>query len=75
MARVGIASTRVQFKYQNYDYNVGDTVTVNVSIPRIKREADKDKILALGEAINEACGFDYGLLATYFISTDDIVDM
>ena len=73
MARVGIASTRVQFKYQNYDYNVGDTVTVNVSIPRIKREADKDKILALGEAINEACGFDYGLLGTYFIATDDLM--
>ena len=73
MARVGIASTRVQFKYQNYDYNVGDTVTVNVSIPRIKREADKDKILALGEAINEACGFDYGLSGTYFIATDDIM--
>ena len=73
MARVGIASTRVQFKYQNYDYNVGDTVTVNVSIPRIKREADKDQILALGEAINEACGFDYGLSGTYFIATDDIM--
>ena len=73
MANVGIASTRVQFKYQNYDYNVGDTVTVNVSIPRIKREADKDKILALGEAINEACGFDYGLSGTYFIATDDIM--
>ena len=73
MADVGIASTRVQFKYQNYDYNVGDTVTVNVSIPRIKREANKDKILELGQAINEACGFDYGLLATYFIATDDIM--
>ena len=73
MARVGIASTRVQFKYQNYDYNVGDTVTVNVSIPRIKREADKDQILALGDAIAEACGFDYGLSGTYFISTDDIM--
>ena len=73
MANVGIASTRVQFKYQNYDYNVGDTVTVNVSIPRIKREADKDQILALGEAIAEACGFDYGLSGTYFIATDDIM--
>ena len=73
MADVGIASTRVQFKYQNYDYNVGDTVTVNVSIPRIKREADKDQILALGEAIAEACGFDYGLSGTYFIATDDIM--
>ena len=73
MARVGIASTRVQFKYQNYDYNVGDTVTVNVSIPRIKREADKDQILALGNAIAEACGFDYGLSGTYFIATDDIM--
>ena len=73
MARVGIASTRVQFKYQNYDYNVGDTVTVNVSIPRIKREADKDQILALGEKIGEACGFDYGLSGTYFIATDDIM--
>ena len=73
MARVGIASTRVQFKYQNYDYNVGDTVTVNVSIPRIKREADKDQILALGEKIAEACGFDYGLSGTYFIATDDIM--
>ena len=73
MADVGIASTRVQFKYQNYDYNVGDTVTVNVSIPRIKREADKDQILALGNAIAEACGFDYGLSGTYFIATDDIM--
>ena len=73
MAETAIASTRVQFKYQTYDYNVGDTVTVNVSIPRIKREADKDQILALGEAIKEACDFDYGLLATYFIATDDIV--
>ena len=73
MANVGIASTRVQFKYQNYDYNVGDTVTVNVSIPRIKREADKDQILALGNAIAEACGFDYGLSGTYFIATDDIM--
>ena len=72
MARVGIASTRVQFKYQNYDYNVGDTVTVNVSIPRIKREADTDKIMELGQAIKEACGFDYDPLAIYFIRTDDI---
>ena len=73
MANVGIASTRVQFKYETYDYDLEKNVIVNVSIPRIKREADKDKILALGEAINEACGFDYGLLATYFISTDDIM--
>ena len=73
MANVGIASTRVQFKYETYDYDLEKNVIVNVSIPRIKREADKDKILALGEAINEACGFDYGLSGTYFIATDDIM--
>ena len=73
MADVGIASTRVQFKYETYDYNLDKSVIVNVSIPRIKREADKDQILALGEAIAEACGFDYGLSGTYFIATDDIM--
>ena len=54
-------------------YDLGKKVTVNVSIPKIKRQADKDKILALGNAIAEACGYDYGILATYFISTDDIM--
>ena len=73
MANVGIASTRVQFKYETYDYNLEKNVIVNVSIPRIKREADKDQILALGNAIAEACGFDYGLSGTYFIATDDIM--
>ena len=73
MADVGIASTRVQFKYETYDYNLEKNVMVNVSIPRIKREADKDQILALGNAISEACGFDYGLSGTYFIATDDIM--
>ena len=73
MADVGIASTRVQFKYETYDYDLEKNVIVNVSIPRIKREADKDQILALGEAIAEACGFDYGLSGTYFIATDDIM--
>ena len=73
MAKVGIASTRVQFKYETYDYDLEKNVIVNVSIPRIKREADKDQILALGEKIAEACGFDYGLSGTYFIATDDIM--
>ena len=73
MANVGIASTRVQFKYETYDYDLEKNVIVNVSIPRIKREADKDQILALGNAIAEACGFDYGLSGTYFIATDDIM--
>ena len=73
MAETAIASTRVQFKYEAYDNELDKNVTVNVSIPRIKREADKDQILALGNAIAEACGYDYGILATYFISTDDIM--
>ena len=73
MANVGIASTRVQFKYETYDYDLEKNVIVNVSIPRIKREADKDKVLELGEAIAQACGFDYGLSGTYFIATDDIM--
>ena len=74
MALTTIASTRVQFKYEAYDNELDKNVTVNVSIPRIKREADKDQILALGNAIAEACGYDYGILATYFISTDDIME-
>ena len=73
MAVTGIASTRVQFKYETYDHSQDKNVVVNVSIPRIKREADKDQILALGEKIAEACGYDYGLLGTYFIATDDIM--
>ena len=72
MALTTVTSTRVQFKYEAYDYNVGDNVTVNVSIPRVKRNADKDKVLELGEAIAQACGYDYGILATYFIQTDDV---
>ena len=74
MALTTIASTRVQFKYETYDNELDKNVVVNVSIPRIKREADKDQILALGNAIAEACGYDYGILATYFISTDDIME-
>ena len=73
MALTAVASTRVQFKYEAYDYDLGKNVTVNVSIPKIKRQADKDQILALGNAIAEACGFDYGLSGTYFIATDDIM--
>ena len=73
MADVGIASTRVQFKYETYDYNLDKSVIVNVSIPRIKREADTDKILELGQAIKEACGFDYDPLSVYFIRTDDVL--
>ena len=72
MALTTIASTRVQFKYEVYDNELDKNVTVNVSIPRIKREANKDQILALGEAIATACEYDNGILATYFISTDDI---
>lgn len=71
MANVGIASTRVQFKYETYDYNVGDNVTVNVSVSKIKRNADKDQIIALGEKISVACDYN-GLLATNFIATDEI---
>ena len=74
MAETAIASTRVQFKYETYDNELDKNVVVNVSIPRIQREADKDQILALGNAIAEACGYDYGLLGTYFISTDDIME-
>ena len=72
MALTTIASTRVQFKYETYDNELDKNVVVNVSIPRIKREANKDQILALGEAIATACEYDNGILATYFISTDDI---
>ena len=72
MALTTIASTRVQFKYEVYDNELDKNVTVNVSIPRIKREANKDQIIALGEAIATACEYDNGILATYFISTDDI---
>ncbi len=71
MANVGIASTRVQFKYETYDYNVGDNVTVNVSVSKIKRNADKDQIIALGQKISVACDYN-GLLATNFIATDSI---
>ncbi len=71
MANVGVASTRVQFKYETYDYNVGDNVTVNVSVSKIKRNADKDQIIALGEKISVACDYN-GLLATNFIATDSI---
>ena len=69
MASVGIASTRVQFKYETYDYELDKDVTVNVSISKVKRNADKDQIIALGEKINEACDYN-GLLSTNFISTD-----
>mgnify|MGYP003368017865 CR=1 FL=1 len=72
MARQTIATTRVQFKYETYDYELDKNVTVNVSVPRIKREANKDQILALGEAIATACEYDNGILATYFIQTDDL---
>jgi len=72
MAFTAEASTRVQFKYNSYDYNLGKDVVVSVSVPKIKRQADKDQIIALGEAIAEACGYDYGLLATNFIATDNI---
>ena len=71
MAVTGIASTRVQFKYETYDYNVGDNVTVNVSVSKIKRNADKDQIIALGQKISVACDYN-GLLATNFIATDSI---
>ena len=74
MALTVVTSTRVQFKYEAYDYEKGDNVVVNVSIPRVKRNADKDKVLELGNAIAEACGYDYGILATYFIQTDDIME-
>ena len=74
MALTVLTSTRVQFKYEAYDYEKGDNVVVNVSIPRVKRNADKDKVLELGNAIAEACGYDYGILATYFIQTDDIME-
>ncbi len=71
MANVGIASTRVQFKYETYDYELDKDVTVNVSVSKIKRNADKDQIIALGEKISVACDYN-GLLATNFISTDEI---
>ena len=74
MALTVVTSTRVQFKYEAYDYEKGDNVVVNVSIPRVKRNADKDKVLELGNAIAEACGYDYGILATYFTQTDDIME-
>ena len=70
---LAVASTRVQFKFETYDYALDKSVTVNLSIPRIKREADTDKIMELGQAIKEACGFDYDPLAIYFIRTDDIM--
>jgi hypothetical protein len=44
---------------------------VNVSIGKIKRNADKDQLVALGEKINEACDYN-GLLITNLISTDEI---
>ena len=69
MANVGIASTRVQFKYETYDYELDKDVTVNVSISKVKRNADKDQLITLGEKINEACDYK-GLLSTNFISTD-----
>lgn len=69
MANVGIASTRVQFKYETYDYELDKDVTVNVSVSKIKRNADKDQIIALGEKISVACDYN-GLLSTNFISTD-----
>ena len=71
MAVTGIASTRVQFKYETYDYELDKDVTVNVSIGKIKRNADKDQLVALGEKINEACDYN-GLLITNLISTDEI---
>ena len=69
---LAVATTRVQFKFEAYDYDLEKNVTVTVAIPRIKREADTDRILELGQAIKEACGFDSDPLSTYFIRTDDI---
>lgn len=71
MVNVGIASTRVQFKYETYDYELDKDVTVNVSIGKIKRNADKEQLVTLGEKINEACDYK-GLLITNLISTDEI---
>ena len=73
MQNLSIATTRVQFKFETYDNELDKNVTVTVAIPRVKREADTDKILELGQAIKEACGFDYDPLATYFIRTDDVL--
>ena len=70
---LAVASTRVQFKFEVYDYDLEKNVTVTVAIPRVKREADTDKILELGQAIKEACGFDYDPLSIYFIRTDNVM--
>jgi len=70
---LAVVSTRVQFKFEAYDYELDKNVTVTVSIPRIKREADTDRILELGQAIKEACGFDYDPLSVYFVRTDDVM--
>ncbi len=69
---LAVISTRVQFKFETYDHSLDKNVTVTVSIPRIKREADTDRILELGQAIKEACGFDYDPLSTVFVRNDDI---
>ena len=37
---LAVASTRVQFKFEVYDYDLEKNVTVTVAIPRVKREAD-----------------------------------
>lgn len=70
---LAVASTRVQFKFETYDYALDKDVTVTVAIPRVKREADTNKILELGQAIKEACGFDYDPLSIYFIRTDNVL--
>ena len=70
---LSIATTRLQFKFEAYDYDLDKNVTVTVAIPRVKREADTDKILELGQAIKEACGFDYDPLSVYFIRTEDVL--
>ena len=70
---LAVASTRVQFKFEVYDYDLEKNVTVTVAIPRVKREADTDRILELGQAIKEACGFDYDPLSIYFIRTDNVM--
>ena len=70
---LAVATTRVQFKFETYDYELDKNVTVTVAIPRVKREADTDRILELGQAIKEACGFDYDPLSIYFIRTDNVM--
>ena len=67
--------TKIQFKYSmGNDFETDKEIFETRSFPKVKRNADINKLRELGELVGKVIGSDDDYFKAYIISTDEIAE-